>query len=572
MKKPIRYFVVINLFLWMFLYGVCPVSASELQSEEETQEVTAVSESDDYSLKNPPVLLDGKEISYQFVDSTYPTNVQVITTKRNRTLKTVSEGTYMTLKNGSWVIESQVWTEPANTTHQITYTNTSGISLPIPNRDYKVSVTFQNSGKSSYQAAVWDERGIQTKNKTVNPGKTVTVTATVSVIDGNLKLFFIPKTNAYVPENGWANVQVSGISIETITAKTQSAIPTIHIAGDSTAHTRTADVYPREGWGQEFYQCFNNGKLLSVKERWDTQELTSYAEYKTSTLVIKNWAYSGESSSSYWRKGRFDNILNDANPGDYVLVQLGHNDSASSKIEVYSTESEYRENLVTFAKACQTRGIQCIFMSCTPRCVFSGAKLAPTLPTYKSAMRSAASKAGVPFVDINKAIVNYMNTLGKSATQSYYMILKAGQYSNYPFGYHDRSHLNQTGAKKIAQITAVTLKESGVFPAKISSHITAADDYYSDVTLTISQVKVTKTTVKKTTKKAAKKKKNQVRYKVSWKKQNKAKQYVVYQYVESRGTYKKIASTKNNYYTLKKGTTKKQASKIKIKAILNRYY
>jgi lysophospholipase L1-like esterase len=76
------------------------------------------------------------------------------------------------------------------------------------------------------------------------------------------------------------------------------ALPTLFIVGDSTAHNQ-ADL----GWGDHFAHYFDITKIN-----------------------IANRARAGRSSRSYYNEGLWANVLAEMKPGDYVLIQMGHND------------------------------------------------------------------------------------------------------------------------------------------------------------------------------------------------------------------------------------------------------
>jgi lysophospholipase L1-like esterase len=76
------------------------------------------------------------------------------------------------------------------------------------------------------------------------------------------------------------------------------ALPTLFIVGDSTASNQ-ADL----GWGDHFAHYFN-----------------------TTKINIANRARAGRSSRSYYNEGLWAGVLAEMKPGDYVLIQMGHND------------------------------------------------------------------------------------------------------------------------------------------------------------------------------------------------------------------------------------------------------
>ena len=75
------------------------------------------------------------------------------------------------------------------------------------------------------------------------------------------------------------------------------ALPTLFIVGDSTASNQ-ADL----GWGDHF------------------------AHYFDTKINIANRARAGRSSRSYYNEGLWAGVLAEMKPGDYVLIQMGHND------------------------------------------------------------------------------------------------------------------------------------------------------------------------------------------------------------------------------------------------------
>ena len=75
-------------------------------------------------------------------------------------------------------------------------------------------------------------------------------------------------------------------------------LPTIFVVGDSTARNK-ADL----GWGDHFAHYFD-----------------------TTKVNVANRAIAGRSARSYINEGAWDKVLAEMKPGDYVLLQWGHND------------------------------------------------------------------------------------------------------------------------------------------------------------------------------------------------------------------------------------------------------
>jgi rhamnogalacturonan acetylesterase len=83
------------------------------------------------------------------------------------------------------------------------------------------------------------------------------------------------------------------------------ALPTLFIVGDSTARNQ-AEL----GWGDHFALYFD-----------------------TTKVNIANRAMAGRSSRSYYNEGRWANVLAEMKPGDFVLIQMGHNDGGTTTPE-----------------------------------------------------------------------------------------------------------------------------------------------------------------------------------------------------------------------------------------------
>jgi lysophospholipase L1-like esterase len=80
------------------------------------------------------------------------------------------------------------------------------------------------------------------------------------------------------------------------------ALPTLFIVGDSTARNQ-ADL----GWGDHFAHYFDTAKIN-----------------------IANRAMAGRSSRSYYNEGRWAKVLDEMKPGDFVIIQMGHNDGGTT--------------------------------------------------------------------------------------------------------------------------------------------------------------------------------------------------------------------------------------------------
>jgi rhamnogalacturonan acetylesterase len=81
---------------------------------------------------------------------------------------------------------------------------------------------------------------------------------------------------------------------------TNRALPMLFIVGDSTVHN---PGHGEKGWGDVIGKHFDPEKIR-----------------------VENHALGGRSSRTFQTQGYWDRVLAAAKPGDYVIVQMGHND------------------------------------------------------------------------------------------------------------------------------------------------------------------------------------------------------------------------------------------------------
>ena len=93
-------------------------------------------------------------------------------------------------------------------------------------------------------------------------------------------------------------VDASKVAVEKIS---NAALPTFHIVGDSTV--KSGGVKGMVGWGERIKPFFDPEKINVV-----------------------NHAIGGRSARTYFTEGRWDKVAAMIKPGDFVIIQFGHND------------------------------------------------------------------------------------------------------------------------------------------------------------------------------------------------------------------------------------------------------
>lgn len=213
---------------------------------------------------------------------------------------------------------------------------------------------------------------------------------------------------------------------------------TIYIAGDSTVQTYKASYAPQQGWG-----CY-------------------LGNYFSSNTTVSNHAIAGRSSKSFYDNGRLDTILGQIKAGDYLLVQFGINDGASSKPERYAptcgqvpgTDGSYEFYMAKYIEGALEKGATPILISPTLSLKNrSGNTFVASYTNYTDSVKKLSAYYKVPYIDLNGLMVDHYNQIGYDKAYTYHMCVT---------GSTDMTHFTETGANAVAGLVAGAIKELGV--------------------------------------------------------------------------------------------------------------
>ncbi len=209
----------------------------------------------------------------------------------------------------------------------------------------------------------------------------------------------------------------------------------IFIAGDSTAQSYRENMAPQAGWGQMLHMFFDD------------------------SVIIENRAMAGRSLKSFFNEGRWGSILNDAQAGDYVIIQFGHNEGASNKPERYISHADFTVMLEEeYIKPALDKNLNIVIATQTQSRWFNEETGKIWEPgdgvSYASLLRDAAAKYNLPLIDINSSSRLLANSYGMEGSTKLYLHAMAGEYPKYPDGVVDNTHFSYHGAFKIAELMA----------------------------------------------------------------------------------------------------------------------
>ena len=245
-------------------------------------------------------------------------------------------------------------------------------------------------------------------------------------------------------------------------AAVEDKTTTIFIIGDSTAAKKDISTgSPERGWGMAL-QCY----------------------FDSAYIRVDNHAVNGRSSKSFIDEGRWDKVLSAMKPGDYVIIQFGHNDEKPAVERHTDPGSTFDYNLAKFVRETRERGGIPILMNPVVRRNFAqkplkndddeklrnttfadgsklveGDSLIDTHGLYKVAPRDVARRMNCHFIDANQITHDLEQSLGVEASKKLHMWYKPGEEPSLPQGRQDNTHYNIYGAQVVAKLLAEALIE-----------------------------------------------------------------------------------------------------------------
>ncbi len=212
---------------------------------------------------------------------------------------------------------------------------------------------------------------------------------------------------------------------------------TIFMIGDSTmANKPLIPANPERGWGQILGMYFKDGAR------------------------VDNRAVNGRSSKSFRAEGRWRSILQQIKPGDFVVIQFGHNDQKKDSAERYTEPfGSFKQNLIRYATEARERGATPILATPIARRKFDAdGNLLDTHGDYVEATRQAAREANVPLLDLNRRSYELMTQLGDESSKRLFDWIPAGEFARHPVALKDDTHFNAYGASRICDLAIEEMK------------------------------------------------------------------------------------------------------------------
>jgi lysophospholipase L1-like esterase len=292
-------------------------------------------------------------------------------------------------------------------------------SVALPEGNYRVTITFGDQQAETDTTVKAELRRLMLEEVQTAPGKFTTRTFTVNVrrpqilTGGEVKLKDRERTS-----EAWAwdekltlefnNRHPSLCAIEI----TKADVPTVFLLGDSTVCDQALE--PFNSWGQMLTRFFGPG------------------------IAVANHAESGDSLRSSLGAKRLDKVLSQMKPGDYLLIQFGHNDE-KEKGEGIGAFTSYQTDLKHFVAAARKRGGIPVVITPVQRRTFDTAgRITNSHGDYPEAVRQVAKEEKVPLIDLHAMSKLLYEAWGPVASPR-------------AFAPNDGTHHNNYGSYELAQ-------------------------------------------------------------------------------------------------------------------------
>jgi rhamnogalacturonan acetylesterase len=195
-------------------------------------------------------------------------------------------------------------------------------------------------------------------------------------------------------------------------------LPTLWLVGDSTVRNGHGDGAGGQwGWGEPIVQFFDISKINVV-----------------------NRAIGGRSSRTYITEGHWNDTLAMMKPGDFMLVQMGHNDGGALDdtsrargtlpgvgedlkeienpiLKRHETVHTYGWYLRQYVEQAKAKGVTVEMCSLIPRKIWKEGKVVRDSATYAGWARSVAEQEHIGLIDLNEIIAREYDAMGEQAVE-----------------------------------------------------------------------------------------------------------------------------------------------------------
>ena len=303
-------------------------------------------------------------------------------------------------------------------------------SVRVPEEgNYRVTVRLAPLAQTTLTTIKAEFRRLMVEGVQTKPGEYATRTFIVNVRrpqiagDGEVRLKDREKGS-----EAWAwddkltlEFTNSNPAVSVLDIEKADRLPTLYIVGDSTSTDQPLE--PFNSWGQMITAFFKPD------------------------IGVANHGESGESLRGFLGEKRWLKVMSVLRPGDYLLIQMGHNDQ-KEKGEGVGAMTTYKADLKRFVEDALGRGATPIVVTSMNRLTFDpDGTIANSLGDYPRAVREVSAEEHIALVDLNAMSKSFYEALGRVD-------------AHLAFAGKDTTHHDNYGSYEFAKCVAQGLKDA----------------------------------------------------------------------------------------------------------------
>ena len=191
-------------------------------------------------------------------------------------------------------------------------------------------------------------------------------------------------------------------------------------------------------------QIFYIGDSTVQLNRFDTYPQTGMAQvlelYTAPGVRVLPHGKNGRSTKSFLDEGLFGPVRREIGPGDFLLIQFGHNDEKPDPARHTEPFGSFQDNLRLFIRAAREAGAYPVLITPIARRRFdeNGRFLPGSHGDYPAAIRQVGAEENVPVADLTALTERFLAELGDEASKPLFVWPK------------DNTHLKYDGAVRMA--------------------------------------------------------------------------------------------------------------------------
>jgi len=322
-------------------------------------------------------------------------------------------------------------------------------SVKVPEGNYKITVTLGEAQGGSATTIRTEAGHIMAANIVTPPGTFITRTFYANVRrpqlppppqnapGGTIVHMFLAGEAEARQWDEKLTIEFNGTRpcVSSMEIVKDDTVPTIFTAGDSTVGD------PRTGPGGN----------------WPTH----LCQFLKPEIALCNSAEGGETSKSFITGQRMDKVLSQMKPGDFFLIQFGHNDSKANWPQTYTDpKTTFKAYLRVYIVETKRRGATLVLVTPMERRA-NGDSVGP----WARAMREVAAEDHVPLIDQWAMSKEMWTAMG----------------DNVGVAFNDQTHLNGYGGYLLSKLIVKGIKENVPELARfVSTEFTDMDPAHPD--------------------------------------------------------------------------------------------